>query len=252
MAEAAVPTAILIIIGNEVLSGRTRDANLQFLGARLGEVGIRLAEARVIPDVSDTIVATVNEVRGRFDYVFTTGGIGPTHDDITSACIARAFGVALHRDPEAVERLRRHYDNPEMLTEARLKMADVPEGAALIDNPVSAAPGYRIGNVYVMAGVPRIMQGMFDGIRHTLKGGPAVLSRTVVAALPEGEFATPLTAVQAAHPAVEIGSYPFFRMGRGGSALVIRGYDRDAVDAAAEAVRAMVRSLGVEPDEETA
>ncbi len=252
MNASAAPTAIVLVIGNEILSGRTRDTNLQYLGEKLNEVGIRLAEARVIPDVEDVIVATLNEVRNRFDYVFTTGGIGPTHDDITAAAIARAFGVPLRRDPDAVERLRRHYARPEDLTEARLKMAEVPEGAALIDNPVSAAPGFRIGNVHVMAGVPKIMQGMFDGIRHTLRGGPPMRSRTVVAFLPEGELAAPLAVVQRDHPQVEIGSYPFFRLGRGGASLVCRGYDEAAVEAAAEAVREMVRSLGSIPEDPAA
>ncbi len=245
------PRACLIVIGNEVLSGRTRDANLQYLGEKLNEVGIRMAEARVIPDDEATIIATVNELRSKFDYVFTTGGIGPTHDDITSACIAEAFGVHLVRHPDAVERMRRHYDNPELLTEARLKMADVPEGADLIDNPVSAAPGFRIENVFVMAGVPRIMQGMFDGIRHGLKGGRPMLSRAITAYIPEGELAEPLTAIQAAHPDTEIGSYPFNRVGVFGASLVVRSHDKTAMDCAAEAVRAMIVALGREPEETT-
>jgi molybdenum cofactor synthesis domain-containing protein len=248
MAENRVPTAIAVVIGNEILSGRTRDTNLQYLGEKLGEIGIRLAEARVIPDVDEVIVGTINEVRRRFDYVFTTGGIGPTHDDITAAAIARAFGVELRRHPEAVERLRRHYEKPEDLTVARLKMAEIPEGASLIENPVSAAPGFRIGNVHVMAGVPKIMQAMFDGIRHTLRGGPAMVSRTVVAFLPEGLLAEPLAAVQHEHSTVEIGSYPFFRLGKGGASLVARGYDAAAVESAAEAIRAMIRSLGGIPE----
>src|SRR3954451_19193777 len=170
------PTACLLVIGNEVLSGRTRDANIQFLATHLGERGIPLREVRIIPDVPETIISTVNEVRAKFDYVFTTGGIGPTHDDITSECIARAFGVKWVLHEEARRRLAAGYANPADLNEARLRMAHVPEGAVLIDNPVSRAPGFQIGNVFVMAGVPRIMQAMFDGIKHGLAGGAPVLS----------------------------------------------------------------------------
>ena len=176
---AKTVTACVLVIGNEILSGRTKDANLAWLAVELNKLGVRLMEARVIPDVEETIVATLNEVRARFDYVFTTGGIGPTHDDITAACVARAFAVPLVRNPEAVRRLQAHYANPADLNEARLRMANAPEGATLIDNPVSKAPGFRIGNVHVMAGIPVIMQAMFDGIRHTLVGGSPMLSRTI-------------------------------------------------------------------------
>ncbi|MEJ0010251.1 MAG: competence/damage-inducible protein A [Alphaproteobacteria bacterium] len=163
-------TACLVIIGNEILSGRTQDRNLAHIAAELNEVGVRLVEARVIPDIEDTIVATVNEVRGKFDYVFTTGGIGPTHDDITAAAIAKAFGVKLVRDKAAEKLLTDLYRGTDKLNEARLKMADVPEGSELIPNPVSTAPGFRVGNVYVMAGVPAIMQAMLKAVLPTLKG----------------------------------------------------------------------------------
>jgi len=163
-------TACLIVIGNEILSGRTRDANLAFIGARLNEVGIRLAEARVIPDVEDVIVEAVNEVRRRFVYVFTTGGIGPTHDDITAASVAKAFGVPLIQNPAARALLEARYE-PGMLNEARLRMANTPKGARLIENPVSTAPGFQIGNVFVMAGVPTIMRAMFEGVVPRLVGG---------------------------------------------------------------------------------
>src|SRR5260221_202527 len=189
MTPEKIVTACLIIIGNEILSGRTQDANLAFIAKGLNEVGIRLREVRVIPDIAETIIETVNEMRATFDYVFTTGGIGPTHDDITSECVARAFGVPWVLDEEARRRLAAGYANPADLNEARLRMAHVPEGAVLIDNPVSRAPGFQIGNVFVMAGVPRIMQAMFDGIKRRLIGGAPVLSRTVTSGLPEGVLA---------------------------------------------------------------
>lgn len=250
MTDAANPTACLIVIGNEVLSGRTRDANLQYLGTRLTELGIRMAEARVIPDDAEVIVAAVNECRAKYSYVFTSGGIGPTHDDITAACIAKAFGVKLKRNAEARKLLRRNYDSDDQLTEARLKMTEIPVGAALVENPVSHAPGFRMENVYVFAGIPRILQAMFEGIASELTGGEPVLSKAITAQVPEGVLGTPLAAVQVAHPGVEIGSYPFNKgNGQFGAALVIRSHDPEAIEAAAEAVRALVRSLGAEPIE---
>src|SRR5471030_2464152 len=183
-----IVTAALLIIGNEILSGRTQDANLSYIAKGLGGIGVRLREVRVIPDVAATIIATVNEVREKFDYVFTTGGIGPTHDDITSETIAQAFGVKWILHPEAKRLLLTHYKESE-LNQARLRMAHVQEGAILIDNPVSLAPGFQIGNVFVMAGVPRIMQAMFDGVKTRLRRGAPMLSRTVRCALPEGIIA---------------------------------------------------------------
>jgi molybdenum cofactor synthesis domain-containing protein len=243
-------TACVLVIGNEILSGRTKDANLAWLAVELNRIGVRLTEARVIPDVEETIVATLNEVRARFDYVFTTGGIGPTHDDITAACVAKAFGVPLVRNPEAVRRLQAHYANPADLNEARLRMANAPEGATLIDNPVSKAPGFRIGNVHVMAGIPVIMQAMFDGIRHSLVGGSPMLSRTINAELAEGVMAGDLGEIQKANPAIEIGSYPYMRRGQPGAAIVLRGVEATTLAAATEAVKAMMRRLGAEPRED--
>ncbi len=242
-------TACLLIIGNEVLSGRTQDANLQYLARGLNAVGIRLTEARVIPDVEDTIVAAVNECRARFDYVFTTGGIGPTHDDITAASVARALDVPLVRDPAAEARLRRHY-KPEDINPQRLRMADVPQGADLVDNPVSSAPGFRIGNVVVLAGVPRIMQAMFEGYRHKLAGGRPMISRTVVSLVPEGRMAARVAAAQAASPETEIGSYPFVRDGKLGVSLVVRGTDTAKVAAATNAIKDAIRAEGGEPIED--
>ena len=244
-------TACVVIIGNEVLSGRTQDANLQYLAKGLNAVGIRVAEARVIADREETIVATVNDCRRRFDYVFTTGGIGPTHDDITAAAVARAFGLRLHRHPEAVAWLQKQYAADE-LNEARLKMADVPEGATLIDNPVSRAAGFRIDNVVVLPGVPRIMQAMFDGMRHTLAGGRPVTSREVHAFATEGSVAAMLSRLQEEHPEVEIGSYPFVRHGRLGTSLVVRSADRGAVDVVADELKRRLEALGVEPIEDAA
>jgi molybdenum cofactor synthesis domain-containing protein len=242
-------TAALIIIGNEVLSGRTRDANLQFIAKGLVDLGIRLAEVRVIADDAGAIAAAVNQARDVHDFVFTTGGIGPTHDDITSQSVADAFGVRLVRDPAALALLEKHYEGGN-LNEARLKMADIPDGARLIHNPVSAAPGFQMDNVFVMAGVPSIMEAMFDGIRDRLTGGEIVASKTITAFIPEGDLAAPLGKLQDDFPGVEMGSYPFFRTGRLGSALVLRSTDAAQLAAAAEGVRALIRDLGGEPHED--
>jgi molybdenum cofactor synthesis domain-containing protein len=238
------PTACLIIIGNEILSGRTQDGNLGWLAQRLGAIGIRVREARVVPDEADAIAEAVNGTRRRYTYVFTTGGIGPTHDDITAASVAKALGLPFGRHPEAERRLRAYYP-PEKLNEARLKMAETPEGAELIDNPVSVAPGFRVENVYVLPGVPKIMQAMVEGLLPRLRGGPPVLSRTIVVFCPEGEIAAPLAAIQARHPAVEIGSYPHMRFERFGTSLVFRGTDAAALDAAVAELLVVARERGV-------
>lgn len=251
-AQAAAPvTAGMMIIGNEILSGRTKDANLPYIAAELTALGIRLMEVRVVADIEDDIVAAVNALRARYDYVFTTGGIGPTHDDITAAAIAKAFGVALHRHPDALKLMAARYA-PGELTPGRLKMTEVPVGGSLIDNPVSGAPGIQMGNVFVMAGIPAIARAMFDGLKHRLKGGPPMLSRTIVSNLGEGLIATDLGAVQARYPDVEIGSYPFHRRGSFGSSLVLRSTDIARLDGAAEEVRALVRRLGGDPVDELA
>ncbi|MCI0430383.1 MAG: molybdopterin-binding protein [Rhodospirillales bacterium] len=249
MSETVEPrsvTAAVLIIGNEILSGRTKDANLPWLAERLNAIGIRVMEARVVPDVPEAIIAAVNETRARFDCVFTTGGIGPTHDDITSECVARAFGEKLVLNEEARARLERHYP-PGGLNEARLRMAQVPEGAMLIDNPVSAAPGFQIGNVFVLAGVPAIMRVMFEGLEHRLTGGRPMLSRTIAALLGEGVIAKDLGQLQARYQDLEIGSYPFVRQGRFGASLVIRGVDAGRIGACAEELEAIIRRLGAEP-----
>jgi molybdenum cofactor synthesis domain-containing protein len=245
---AKVVTACVLIIGNEILSGRTQDENLAFLAKGLNEAGIRLREARVIPDDADEIVATVNEVRRKFDHVFTTGGIGPTHDDITSGCIAKAFGVPLVVHPEARRLLEGHYP-PGGLNEARLRMAQVPEGASLLPNPISRAPGFQIGNVYVLPGVPQIMQAIFSELRHRLKGGDKVLSRSVSCALAEGTIAKGLAELQDRYSDLEIGSYPYFRRSDFGTTLVLRGTDRVRLEAATEELKALIRELGGDPKE---
>ncbi len=242
------PSAAILVIGNEILSGRTQDANLHYLAGQLDELGIPVREARVVPDVAAEIIAAVNYLRGRYTYVFTSGGIGPTHDDITSACIAEAFGTRLHRHPDAVKLLESHYA-PGDLTEARLKMAEVPDGATLIDNPVSKAPGFRIGNVFVLAGVPRICKAMFEQLKDQLAGGPPIHKRTISCTLGEGAIAADLGAIQARFPGIDIGSYPYFRMGAMGTSLVVRGTDAAAIDGAAAAIRAMIEAHGGTPIE---
>lgn len=248
MTEPKIVTASVVVIGNEILSGRTKDLNLGYIATGLTAVGVRLIEGRFIPDVEATIVATVNELRAKFDYVFTTGGIGPTHDDITAAAIAKAFGVALILHPRAAKLLTDHY-GPENITEARMRMAHTPEGAELIDNPVSVAPGFRIGNVFVLAGVPRICQAMFDGLKGSLKGGDPVLSRTVTGQIGEGVIAKDLGELQDRYPSLEIGSYPYFRQGKFGASFVIRGTNKAEIDRAATELHAIIRRLGAEPIE---
>ncbi|GAN78544.1 competence/damage-inducible protein A [Acidisphaera rubrifaciens] len=247
MTSAPNPTAALLVIGNEVLSGRTQDANIRVVAARLGGIGMPLREVRVIPDVPDVIIATVNEVRARYDHVFTTGGIGPTHDDITSECVAAAFGVPWEPHPEAWARMERHY-KPGEFNAARQRMATMPRGASLIENAISVAPGFTIGNVHVMAGVPRIMQSMLDWLLPQLPGGVPVQSRAVhVFGLAEGTLAEALAAIQARFPDLDIGSYPFYRIDGSGVSLVAKGSDAAAVEQAAAAITAMLERFGKTP-----
>ncbi len=238
-------TAALLLIGNELLSGRTQDANLLYLSRRLTEVGIRVVEARVVRDVQADIIAALNALRERFTYVFTTGGIGPTHDDITAAAVAAAFDVALVPHPEAVRRLTEYFHGRGVeANPARMRMAHTAAGAELIDNPVSVAPGFRIGNVFVLAGVPKIMRAMLEEVIPTLAHGAPVLSATVIGDLPEGQVAAGLEAIQEAYPDLEIGSYPG-RDARGFRvSLVVRGTDARRVKSAANAVQRMITELG--------
>ena len=240
--------AALLIIGNEILSGRTQDVNLNHIAKALGGIGVRLAEARVIPDIAPVIVDAIRALKDQYDYLFTTGGIGPTHDDITADCVAEAFGVALREHPEAMRRLTAHYaaQNVEF-NAARRRMARVPEGGTLIDNPVSVAPGFQIGNVFVMAGVPRIMQAMLDGVLPTLTGGPLLLSRTIACDLPEGVLAEPLQKLQERFPQVEIGSYPGFARAAPAGQVVLRSVDADALEEATMQAVDFVKALGGNP-----
>lgn len=250
-AENAV-TACLILIGNELLSGRTQDRNLSYLANGLNEVGVQIREARVIPDVRETIVATINDCRARFDYVFTTGGIGPTHDDITSECVAEAFGVGMYLDQEIVDLLQSYMarrGRPEM-NEARLRMATFPEGAVLLKNEVSAAPGYRVDNVFVMAGVPRIMHAMFDEAKKHLVGGAVVRSRGIVVDLPEGTIAEPLADVQNRFEGIDIGSYPQMRKEGYRVSVVARGTDPSRLEQAVAELMRSLAAIGGHPVEE--
>jgi molybdenum cofactor synthesis domain-containing protein len=235
------PTACVLVIGNEILSGKTQDANIQFLGLELAKLGIRLEEARVVRDVPEAIVRHVNECRATFTYVFTTGGIGPTHDDITAECIALAFGVELVLDDYAVELLTR---SGRPLTEPRLKMARVPRGAELVANPVSNAPGFRMDNVFVLAGIPSIARAMFASAVPMLVKGAPIHSASVDAFMRESDFAEALTAIQDAHRAVEIGSYPFQRDGQYGATLVVRGIDEQLIERVVREVAAAIATLG--------
>lgn len=239
------PIACVLIIGNEILSGRTQDINLNYIATRLGAAGIPVREARVIPDVPETIISTVNEVRQKFDYVFTTGGIGPTHDDITAECIARAFGVKFERNAEAMAILEAHYKAMGTdVNEARARMANIPAGARLLENPVSKAPGFNIGNVYVLPGVPSIMQAMFDLLLAKLPGGPPVVMHTVTCDIREGDLAADLEAIALKYPQIDIGSYPGVRDGKWMTQLICKGSDADAVSQAGAEVIAMVKRLG--------
>lgn len=221
-------TAGLVVIGDEILSGRTHDRNIAQIASWLQVQGIRLSEVRVVPDVAARIVEAVNALREGYDYLFTTGGIGPTHDDITVDAVAEALGVPVVIHPEARAMLERHYTGiGKELTEARLRMARVPEGADLIPNRMSGAPGIRIGNIHLMAGVPHITAGMLDALTGTLEGGAPLLSETIGCWTPESEVSDILRQVEKAHENCQIGSYPFFREGRVGANFVVRSTDAD-------------------------
>ncbi len=245
MTENTPLKAALLVIGNEILSGRTQDKNILHITVKLGEKGISVVEIRVVPDIEGKIVAAVNEMRAGVDYLFTTGGIGPTHDDITADSVAKAFGVKNVLNAEAREILAGNYGE-ENLNEARLKMAHVPEGAQLIRNPVSGAPGFIIGNVYVMAGVPAIMQGMLDNVLPNLREGARVYANAVSCELPEGRIAKDLSELQKRYPQLDIGSYPHFKMGVSSVSLVLRGTDKAALKSATRELIEIVTKLGSE------
>jgi molybdenum cofactor synthesis domain-containing protein len=238
----------VLVIGNEILSGRTQDTNLNHIARQLNEWGIRVREARVIPDVEEIIVAAVREASRRFDYVFTTGGIGPTHDDITADCIANAFEVDLVEHPEIAARIRQREAPPDVMA-SRLRMARVPDGARLIENSTGGPQGFAIGNVYVMAGIPMVMQAMLSTLEGQLDGGAPVQSRSVTAFLGESQIAGALGQIQARYPDIDLGSYPFSRDGQYGTSLVMRGTEAADLDAMLEDVKSIIVDAGESPRE---
>ncbi len=245
-ADRDIYTAALVIIGNEILAGRTQDSNTPWIAERLTDYGIVLAEVRIIPDHENVIIKTINALRPDFDYIFTTGGIGPTHDDITADSIAKAFGVELVQNEQAFRMLEEHYGLEE-LTPPRAKMCMIPEGAQLIPNPVTAAPGFIIENVHVMAGVPRIMQAMLDHLLGMIKAGKPILSNTVACSLQESVLASDLAELQERYPDVQMGSYPHYRGGVLGLSLVMRATDKESLDVATEELIELIKKHGDEP-----
>lgn len=240
-------TAALIVVGDEILSGRTQDRNIAQVATWLGVQGIRLREVRVVPDVMDAIIEAVNTLRARNDYLFTTGGIGPTHDDITVDAVAAALGVEVVIHPRARAVLEAYYATRGGLNEARLRMARVPEGASLIENRLSGAPGIRVGNVFLMAGVPSITAQMLDGLTGTLEGGLPLVSRTIGCWVAESEIADLLRQTERDHDGVQIGSYPFFREGRVGANFVLRSTDQALLDTCAGVLMTALSAIGREP-----
>jgi molybdenum cofactor synthesis domain-containing protein len=238
-----IVTAGLLVIGDEILSGRTKDKNIGYIAEYLTALGVDLKEVRVVADEEDAIVEALNALRSRYTYLFTTGGIGPTHDDITADAVAKAFGVSIDHDPTAVELLRARFRGAD-LNEARMRMARIPTGAELVHNKVSTAPGFRIGNVFVMAGVPTIMQAMLDFIAPMLHTGAKILSETVRADAREGDIGGPLGDIAKAHPGTMIGSYPFFDEKRGPNTnIVVRSRDPAQLAAAKAAVESMLAKV---------
>jgi molybdenum cofactor synthesis domain-containing protein len=245
MSEPAAPNAAMLVIGDEILSGRTKDKNIGFVAETLTDIGVDLLEVRIVADVQEAIVEAVLALSARYDFVLTTGGIGPTHDDITAECVAKAFGVSIDYDPRAVKILsERLAQTGGEMNEARMRMTRIPAGADLVHNKVSAAPGFWLGNVIVMAGVPTIMQAMLDEVAPKLKTGVRMLSETVRADCREGDIGTPLGEVAKAHPEVAIGSYPFFDEQRGPNTnVVLRARDQDKLTAARGAVEEMLKRV---------
>jgi molybdenum cofactor synthesis domain-containing protein len=242
------PTAAIMIVGNEILSGRTQDINIQFIAERLAGRGIKLAEVRVVRDEEAAVIKAARELSKEYDYVFSTGGIGPTHDDITAECIAKAFNTVLEINAEAKRRMEEFYaSRGTVMNEGRLRMARIPAGAELIDNSISAAPGFKVGNVYVMAGVPKIMQVMFLSIEQTLAQGAPMLSNTVSCSMKEGDIAIEMEGIQKQFPDVEIGSYPLMVDSGHTLNLVLRGTDEKLLKTATDKIVAMVKHLDQNP-----
>jgi molybdenum cofactor synthesis domain-containing protein len=239
-------TAAVLIIGNEILSGRTQDTNLAHISRAVGDWGIRIKEVRVVPDIEAEIIEATRALSGRYDYVFTTGGIGPTHDDITAECIAKAFNRALVEHPDIGTRIRARPAPPEVMA-SRLRMARVPEGAALIDNPTGGPQGFAIENVYVMAGIPTVMQAMLSSLAGKLRGGAVVKSLAVTAYLGESQIAAALGEIQARYPDIDLGSYPFAKDGRYGTTLVMRGTNETDLERMRNEVRRVIEAAGETP-----
>tara|TARA_B110000305_G_scaffold111743_1_gene125808 strand:- start:28 stop:801 length:774 start_codon:yes stop_codon:yes gene_type:complete len=240
-----VSTAGIIIIGDEILSGRTKDTNINWIANELNIIGIRLVEARIIADDIDTIVETINSFTKKFSYVFSCGGIGPTHDDITTESVAKAFNQKLEKNNEAMRRLKLHYEDTNIdFNEARQKMAIIPINATLIDNPVSAAPGFKVENLFVFAGVPKIMQGMFHTIINELTGGKKLFSKTVSSNVGEGLIAKDLERIENNFSEIKIGSYPYFKPGSFGTSVVLRSEDQKMLNDASKEVLKAIINLG--------
>ena len=246
--ESSAVTACVLVIGNEILSGRTQDINLNHIALTLGGWGIQVREARVIPDLPDVIIGAINTSRVTYDYVFTTGGIGPTHDDITADCVAQAFDVPLIINEEIAALIRQRPAPPDIM-QARMRMARIPQGGGLVANLTGGPPGFYIENVYVMAGIPRVMQAMLATLEDKLRRGPVVRSRSVTAFLGESQIARPLGEIQARFPDVDLGSYPFFKNDRYGTSLVMRGTDETALDDMLEAVKTAIVAAGETPQD---
>lgn len=247
MSQTRIWTAGLAVIGDEILSGRTQDRNIAQIATWLNAQGIRLAEVRVVPDIEQRIIEAINALRSGYDYCFTTGGIGPTHDDITVDAVAKALGVPVVIHPDARAILERYYEGRGGLNEGRLRMARVPEGAELIPNQMSGAPGIRIGNLFLMAGVPHITAGMLDALSGKLEGGRPLVSVTVGAFAPESEVADILRQTEQSAEGISIGSYPFFKEGRVGSNFVVRSDDGERAKAVAEVLAGRLAEVGFEP-----
>ena len=235
-------TAAILVIGDEILSGRTKDKNIGYIADYLTNIGIDLSEVRIVPDVMEEIVAALNALRVRYTYVFTTGGIGPTHDDITADSVAKAFGVELYEDQRIIDAMLERI-KPEDLNEARRRMARVPFGGELVPNPVNKIPGFRIGNVITMAGVPMIMQAMLDSVAPTLETGVKLTMHAIDAGLPEGQYATGLGEIAKAHEGLSIGSYPSYIDGAFRNQIIVRGRDPQDVAATSVEIEAMLADL---------
>ncbi len=242
----SLSSACVIVIGNEILSGRTEDKNINFIAKRCDKIGVSVNEVRIIPDEPQVIKDTVLNCYKNFDYVFTTGGIGPTHDDITTECIASAFKLDVEVNPEALKRLKNHYKKLKVeLNESRIKMAKIPKGALLIDNPVSSAPGFIVKNVYVLPGVPKILQAMFNGLEDKIRGITNIISKNIIVYSPEGEIADFLETIQNEYIDVSIGSYPYFRPPDVGTNIVLRSINKTLINEASIAICAKLKEYKI-------